>query len=135
MTGGGDPSESPSYAKKHLKIYVAGTISPKQFETGNDAAWVMYKNVMRAIEAGIEVIKKGHVPFVPHLDYWLFLNAPHIIPLSFWYQYDYFWLPACDALLRLPGESTGADAEEAWAKEHGLRVYYSLDDIPDGPAW
>ena len=36
----------------------------------------------------------------------------------------------CDAVLRLPGESKGADHDVAIATERGLPVYYRLDEIP-----
>jgi hypothetical protein len=39
-------------------------------------------------------------------------------------------LEHCDAVLRLPGESTGADQDVAIAQERGLPVYYDLDAIP-----
>jgi hypothetical protein len=36
----------------------------------------------------------------------------------------------CDAVLRLPGTSQGADQDVRIATERGLPVYYRLDDIP-----
>jgi hypothetical protein len=36
----------------------------------------------------------------------------------------------CDAVLRLPGASQGADQDVRIATERGLPVYYRLDDIP-----
>jgi hypothetical protein len=39
-------------------------------------------------------------------------------------------LQHCSAVLRLPGESTGADQDVAIARERGLPVYYNLEDIP-----
>jgi hypothetical protein len=39
-------------------------------------------------------------------------------------------LEHCDAVLRLPRESTGADQDVAIATERGLPVYYTLDEIP-----
>ncbi len=38
-------------------------------------------------------------------------------------------LTKCDAVLRLPGESKGADQDVKIAKERGLKVYYRLEDI------
>jgi hypothetical protein len=37
-------------------------------------------------------------------------------------------------VLRLPGESTGADQDVAIAKQLGLPVYQELADIPGMPA-
>jgi hypothetical protein len=39
-------------------------------------------------------------------------------------------LQHCDAVLRLPGESTGADQDVAIAGELGLPVYHRVEDIP-----
>jgi hypothetical protein len=35
----------------------------------------------------------------------------------------------CDAILRLPGESAGADEEVKLAKELGKPVFYSIVDL------
>ena len=39
-------------------------------------------------------------------------------------------LEHCDAVLRLPGASTGADQDVRIAIERGLPVYYRLEEIP-----
>jgi hypothetical protein len=39
-------------------------------------------------------------------------------------------LEHCDAVLRLPGESTGADRDVAIARERGLPVFTRVEDIP-----
>jgi ABC-type sugar transport system substrate-binding protein len=39
-------------------------------------------------------------------------------------------LQHCDAVLRLPGESTGADQDVAIARERGIPVYTGLEQIP-----
>ena len=39
-------------------------------------------------------------------------------------------LAHCDAVLRLPGESRGADQDVAIATERGLPVYYRREDVP-----
>jgi hypothetical protein len=36
----------------------------------------------------------------------------------------------CDAVLRLPGASTGADQDVRIAEERGLPVYHRVEDIP-----
>jgi hypothetical protein len=36
----------------------------------------------------------------------------------------------CDAVLRLPGASGGADRDVEIAREHGLTIYFSLEDVP-----
>lgn len=48
------------------------------------------------------------------------------------YQYPvaHRLLERCDAVLRVPGASQGADLDVARARELGLAVYTRLDDIP-----
>lgn len=61
-------------------------------------------------------------PLLSHL--WHFL-CPH--PIEFWMEQDFEWVRRCDVLLRLPGESHGADQEVALAKSLGKPVFYSVD--------
>jgi hypothetical protein len=39
-------------------------------------------------------------------------------------------LRLCDAVLRLPGASNGADNDVRLATERGIPVYYRLEDVP-----
>jgi hypothetical protein len=39
-------------------------------------------------------------------------------------------LEKCDAVLRLNGISKGADEDVRIAKERGLKIYYSLEELP-----
>ena len=101
-----------------MKIYVAGPYSK------GDVAI----NVRDAILAGDFVAAIGHVPFIPHLTHFWHLVQPH--PYEFWLEQDMEWLKVCDAILRLEGDSAGADKEVERAKANGICVYYSLSDIP-----
>jgi hypothetical protein len=78
-------------------------------------------NVRRAIEAGNWLAAKGHVPFIPHLSHFWHMLFPQ--PYEFWMAQDMNWISACDAMVRLPGESSGADREVAAAKKLGMPVY------------
>jgi len=46
------------------------------------------------------------------------------------YETAHRLLQHCDAVLRLPGDSAGADKDVEIALERGLPVYRSLDEIP-----
>ncbi len=76
-------------------------------------------NTRNAILAGERIVKTGHAPFIPHLNHLWHLLCPH--NKDFWYQYDLIWLKKCNAILRLPGESTGADREMKLAKKWGIK--------------
>lgn len=39
-------------------------------------------------------------------------------------------LERCDAVLRLPGDSKGADQDVAIARDRGIPVYFDLADVP-----
>jgi len=116
-----------------MKIYVAGPYTPSGNDS-HDAARIAHQNTLRAIKSGIEVIRKGHVPFIPHLTHYIHLETDDPLPAEFYYEYDMVWLRYCDALLYL-GESRGADRELKWAQEEGLKIFHSIDEIPQGSTW
>lgn len=84
-------------------------------------------NTRNAILAGNEVRKLGHTPFIPHLNHLWHLLCPHEI--DFWYAYDLEWLALCDVIMRLPGESMGADKEIIFAMRHNIRVIYDITEL------
>jgi hypothetical protein len=100
-----------------LRVYVAGPYSK------GDTAM----NVREAIITGNNLRALGFTPFIPHFTFFWHLLVPHEI--DYWYAYDMEWLEQCDAVFRLPGESTGADAEVARAVELGLPVIYDFGDL------
>ncbi len=102
-----------------MKVYIA---SP--YSNGDKI-----RNIVNAINAAEALSLKGHTPFVPHLShYWDVLN-PH--PYELWIKYTMKWLKVCDAVLRLPGDSPGADKEVQWAIDNELPVYHSIKEIPN----
>ena len=57
----------------------------------------------------------GGFPVVPHLTLLVHMIEPQ--ELEFWYEYDMNALARCDAAVRLPGYSSGADEEMRVANE------------------
>lgn len=104
--------------KNGMKIYIAGPYSNGDVE----------ENVRIAIHAGDYVARFGHIPFIPHLTHFWHMLIHH--DYEFWMKQDMEWLKECDALLRLEGESKGADREVAMAQELGLKIYTSVFDVP-----
>jgi hypothetical protein len=100
-------------------IYVAGPY------TKGDVA----VNVKNAIMMGNNLRALGLTPFIPHLTHFWHLIQEHDI--EYWYRYDMEWLEKCDAVFRLAGESKGADAEVARARELGLPVFVSVMSLLD----
>lgn len=84
-------------------------------------------NTHAALRAADELADLDFIPFVPHLTHFWHTMSPK--PHSFWLAYDMAWLAKCDALLRLPGKSTGAGKETLKADELGIPVFYSIQDL------
>lgn len=95
-----------------MRVYVAGPY------TKGDVAL----NVREIIEVAEKLIEMGHTPFVPHLTHLWHLMSPH--HHEYWMELDTVWLEQCEALVRVPGDSTGADRELAHAADLGLGIYF-----------
>ena len=109
-----------------LKIYVAGPY------TGRTRADVQ-ANVNRAIDAGIELFRRGHQPYVPHLTDLVDRRARetgHDMAWEDFMAWDAPWLEASDALLLL-AESRGALIELGEAERLGKIIFRSLDEVPE----
>lgn len=84
-------------------------------------------NVRRSIEAADRLAREGFVPFAPLLFHFWHMQHPH--EYGFWTAMDLAWLERCDCIVRLPGDSLGADAEVARARELGLDVFLGVDEL------
>lgn len=86
-------------------------------------------NTHRAIQVAESLHETGAVTcIVPHTTLLWHVIAPHD-DVTHWYEYDLAPLARCDALYRIPGDSSGADAEVAFAVERGIPVFYTIDDL------
>lgn len=84
-------------------------------------------NTKKALAVATELLDLGHTPFVPHLcHYW---NQLHPRPEEVWLEYDITMLSFCDALIRLPGPSSGADREVEMAQKYSIPVYDSVKNF------
>lgn len=100
-----------------LKVYISGPY------TKGDVV----ENVRKAIDAAEIISRLGHIPFVPHLTH--FWHMIHLHDYKFWLDYDIEWLMMCDCMIRLPGESKGADIEEEAAEKYGIPIYCGIDSF------
>lgn len=84
-------------------------------------------NIEKAIDVAEKVFSMGFVPFIPHLyHYW---DERHEHSFDEWMDIDYIMLSKCDALLRLEGDSFGADLEVEFAINHNIPVFVSIEDL------
>jgi len=84
-------------------------------------------NVKRQLDAADEIVGMGGAPFVPLLSH--FQHMAHPRPYETWTALDLEWVKLCDAVLRLDGESAGADAEVEYAGSLGIPVFTSLEVV------
>lgn len=85
-------------------------------------------NVRVQLETADELMTRGYSPYVPLLTHFQHLHKPR--PYEDWCRQDDDWIPCCDYLLRLPGESIGADREVKLAERLGIPVVYSIEELP-----
>jgi hypothetical protein len=105
-------------APKRLRVYVAGPISK-----GDVPA-----NIRAGIDAGLRLLTAGYAPMIPHLSALVEPDALIGTPrYEDWMETDFAWIAAADALVRIPGDSAGADREIEHAEKHGVPVFYGVD--------
>jgi hypothetical protein len=115
-----------------MLILIAG---PYRSGTGDDPD-LMAQNLKRLETAAWPIFRAGHIPMIgewvalPVLD-----SAGGYGPLDplagrVMYPTAERLLAHCDAVLRLPGESTGADQDVAIARKRGIPVYERIEDVP-----
>ncbi len=108
--------------------YITGT-------NGNEAA--IAENLKAMERYALPVFAKGHLAVVGEWLAWpVILQAggeSHASEQFGEYQYPvaHRLLEKCDAVLRIPGESRGADIEMEKAREMGKIIFHDIDEVPD----
>ncbi|MEM9648957.1 MAG: DUF4406 domain-containing protein [Bacteroidota bacterium] len=115
-----------------MMILIAG---PYRSGTNNDPE-LMQRNLERLEAMALPLFRMGHMPIIGE---WLALPLLKLAGATtpgdeVWQEIQYpaahRMLLKCDAVLRIEGASKGADQDVEVAKKHGLKIYYSLDEIP-----
>ncbi len=100
------------------RVYISGPLT----SSGN-----VLDNLDRAMDAARALIAAGFAPFCPHLTYHVDPGGEY--PHDLWMAIELPWVAVADALLRLPGESLGADLEVARAEAVGIPVFTTIADL------
>jgi hypothetical protein len=95
---------------------------------------------LRALEAlALPLYRKGHVPMIGE---WVALpllreagstQVGDAVYDEILYPVAGRLIERCDAVLRVPGESKGADEDVRLARARGLPVYFDLQEVPALP--
>jgi hypothetical protein len=116
-----------------MMILVAG---PYRSGTGDEPAR-MAENLARLEAVTLPLFRAGHIPLIGE---WLALpllrqagstGPGDALYEEICYPIAHRLIERCDAVLRLPGASKGADGDVRRAHALGLPVYTRLEDIPD----
>lgn len=117
-----------------LVILIAG---PYRSGT-NDDPNLMAQNLKKLEEMALPIFRAGHIPVIgewfalPLLEQAGSTHPGDAAYEEILYPVAQRLLTKCDAVLRIPGASKGADEDVRIAKERGLKVYYELKDIVGG---
>ena len=109
------------------RVYVSGPIS----NGGTLTAEARENNMKDAIVFGTTLIELGYAPLIPHLGV-IIEKTYGAIDQETWLETELPWLRVTDAMLRIPGQSAGADKEAAFAEANGIPVYHSIEELKDG---
>jgi hypothetical protein len=105
-------------------VYVAGPITSDPVT-----------HTRMAVELYVQMLKDGKViPFCPHLS----VLAEYIAGRSdyeLWLEHDFDMIGRCDALLRLEGESSGADREVEHARSLDIPVFMNQQGLYEWASW
>lgn len=108
-------------------VYISGPMTIGDWE----------ENILRAERLFRQLMLAGYSCYCPHLSGRM--PGHEDIPHDLWIANDLPLVGRSDAVLRIPGESTGADRECAFARACEVPVYHSVEHLmdeipPDGEA-
>lgn len=113
-------------AKTSLSVLIAG---PYKSGTNGDAEKIK-ANLLYLESFALPIFEAGHLPFIGE---WLALpliqQSEDKNEERYLYPVAHRLIARCDAILRVPGESKGADQDVKLAMELGIPVYHSLDEL------
>ena len=128
--------QEPESRSHPLLVLIAG---PYMSGTGGDSERIA-ANRARLESQALPIYQRGHVPLVGE---WIALPIIHAaggklhgdaVFQRYQYPVAHRLIERCDAVLRIPGESKGADMDVARARELGLLVCHDVRELPDRSA-
>ncbi|MBK9739735.1 MAG: hypothetical protein IPO93_09495 [Actinobacteria bacterium] len=117
---------------KPLLVLISG---PYLTGTGGDETKIA-GNLARMEAMALPVYERGHLAVVAEWLSWPLIKqaggTSHASEEFRQFQYPaaHRLLTMCDAVLRIPGDSRGADAECELARRMGLSIYTSVEELP-----
>jgi hypothetical protein len=114
-----------------MMILIAG---PYRGGTGDDPE-LMARNLQRLESVALPLFRAGHIPVIgewfalPLLKLAGSKSPGDAVYQEISYPIAHRLLERCDAVLRIPGESKGADEDVRRARQKGLPIFTSVDQV------
>ena len=107
-----------------MRIYIAGSYSDSNVIN-------ILNNIHEGIRVSAKILKAGHEPFCPFLDY-QFQFFDNTLTVEDYYRYSIAWLEVSDIMVVLPYSDTsrGTQKEIIRAMELDIPVVNYIDEIP-----
>lgn len=112
-------AKKASKEPRRPRIYISGPITKGSREDNFD----------QADEMNRKLIEAGFAPLNPMFS--MFSRYAFDIEHSAWMEVDLAWIECADAVIRLPGESVGADIETSHAEKLGIPVVKSVEELKE----
>lgn len=115
-----------------MMILIAG---PVRSGTDGDRQ-LIERNMQKLDQMALQIYQKGHTPVIGE---WLAIPLASAagsqeigdeISESFLYPVAHRLIQSCDAILRMPGASTGADKDVQVGRALGLSIFHDIEQIP-----
>jgi len=121
-----------AFTEEKMLILIAGP-----YRSGTDDVPARMSRNLRALEEyALPLYRAGHLPMIGEWVALPIIREDGSVCVGDPIYQEYLYpvasrlLERCEAVLRIPGESKGADHDVAIARERGLPVYFRLEDVP-----
>jgi len=130
--------KKPRYTVEEKKSQIAAMIKDvEDIQARNNQIYVYIaspytkgdtaQNVYESFKFYNNLVDLGFYPFSPLTSHFIHMMFPQ--DYDKWMDIDFKWLEKCDCVLRLSGESKGADMEVEKAKKLNKPVFYNVNDL------
>lgn len=103
----------------------AGSSNMKYIYLSHPITKEPFLNINKAVRAASVLHKLGYVVMVPGLTVLYDMIEP--TPYEEYMRWDFAWIEKCDCVIRMPGESQGADREVKHAINKLIPVFYGIE--------
>jgi hypothetical protein len=124
--------QSQTISATPLIILIAG---PYQSGTDGDPVKIS-ANLKRLESFSLPIYRAGHIPMIGEWVALPIFRSAESNEIGSFGSEEFLYpvaarlLTRCDAVLRIPGESKGADQDVRIARARGLPVFHSVEEIP-----